>query len=111
MLQRPQREPRDSSRIDKLKLNDRFVKSSAAGEYLVQLPALSTAQPVPLLKYTTTPKWRPVPLFVEASLSAADGAERRVRLRAKIEANPQLKTPLQNVALYGLSSSADLRAS
>ena len=47
-----------------------FVTASANGEYRVQLPALQSAQPVPLLKYITTPRWRPVPVFVDASLGA-----------------------------------------
>ena len=43
------------SRVEKIKLNDRFVSAAANGEYRVQLPALQSAQPVPLLKYITSP--------------------------------------------------------
>ena len=61
---------------------------------------------MPLLKYITSPRWRPVPVLVEASLGEAGGsgagasaAGRGVRVHATVEANPQLKTPLQNVSL------------
>ena len=82
------------------------MSAAANGEYRVQLPALQSAQPVPLLKYITSPRWRPVPVLVEASLGEAGGsgagasvAGRGVRVHATVEANPQLKTPLQNVSL------------
>ena len=99
---------RNTNRIDQIKLNDRFVKTTQnSGEYLVQLPALSQPQPVPLIKYITSPRWRPIPLYVDATITpskaAAEGGEGGegggVSLSATVEANPQLKMPLTNVTV------------
>ena len=87
----------------------------------MQLPALQSAQPVPLLKYSTTPRWRPVPVFVDASLGAAGSSaaqmnhaaepgQGEVRIHATIEPNPQLKTPLQNVSLPQQPTNYSLRS-
>jgi len=89
---------RNTNRVEQLKLNDRFVKATAPGEYLVSLPALSDAQPVPLLKYITTARWRPIPLFVNATVAPAAGPA--ASLSAVVEANPQLKMPLQHVSIF-----------
>ncbi|KAL3919396.1 MAG: hypothetical protein SGPRY_005647 [Prymnesium sp.] len=47
-------------------------------------------------EYIATARWRPVPVFVNASLELHSGG---AKLVAAAEANPQLKMPLQNVHL------------
>jgi len=87
---------KNAHRIEQIKVNDKFVRV-VGGSYLVQLPRVQLQQPIPLIKYATNARWRPVPVFLELS-SQAVGPSERV-LRATIQPNPQLKTPLQNVLI------------
>mmetsp|Transcript_46738 Transcript_46738/g.77372 ORF Transcript_46738/g.77372 Transcript_46738/m.77372 type:complete len:928 (+) Transcript_46738:63-2846(+) len=86
---------KNAHRIEQIKVNDKFVKVNA-GAYVVQLPA-QQHQIVPLIKYTASSKWRPVPVFLDISLEHEDSTQ--VTMRATVETNPQLKTPLQDVVV------------
>lgn len=92
---------KNTHRIEQLKLNDKFVKAVAQGEYVVSLPPQlqpSEQTPAfPLIKYIATSRWRPVPVFVDASVERCSATE--ATLHAAIETNPQLKMPLQNVVV------------
>jgi len=90
---------KNAHRIEQLKANDKFVKTTQAGEYEVSLPAVTSTSPpsFPLIKYIATARWRPVPIFVNASVEELSPTEGRVIAAA--ETNPQLKMPLQNVSI------------
>nr|ALD47963.1 TSET complex subunit TCUP [Emiliania huxleyi] len=64
--------------------------------YTVSLPPTRDPKPLPLMKYVASGRWRPVPVYVDAEAAEAAGG---VRVRAAVETNPQLKTPLQDVAV------------
>jgi hypothetical protein len=91
---------KNTHRIEQLKVNEKFVRASG-GEYAVSLPQMAAAKPVPLIKYVATSKWRPVPAFVDAALSHGLPASptASTTLSICVEANPQLKAPLRDVAL------------
>mmetsp|Transcript_5058 Transcript_5058/g.15397 ORF Transcript_5058/g.15397 Transcript_5058/m.15397 type:complete len:610 (-) Transcript_5058:263-2092(-) len=87
---------KNAHRIEQVKVNDKYVKASE-GTYTVQLPAISGAKALPLMKYISTSRWRPVPLFVDATATPKGIGD--VDLDISVETNPQLKTPLVNVSI------------
>ena len=93
---------KNTHRVEQLKLNEKFVKATATGEYTVNLPAMASAKPVPLIKYAAASRWRPVPLYVSGDVvriaTDPDGGEAGT-LELVAETNPQLKASLMNVAL------------
>ena len=94
---------KNTHRIEQLKVNEKFVKAASGGEYIANLPAMSSSKPVPLIKYVAAAKWRPVPLFMDVSVETSDAAEadgdEGPRLRAVVQTNPALKSTLVNVVV------------
>mmetsp|Transcript_74265 Transcript_74265/g.204586 ORF Transcript_74265/g.204586 Transcript_74265/m.204586 type:complete len:568 (+) Transcript_74265:848-2551(+) len=91
--------------------NVQYVKIVASDEYIVSLPGGMHSEELvsfPLLKYEVKSKWRPLFIFVNASIEECSPTEGR--LYAAIEINPQSKIPLRNVKVdLDVSTAAGLQ--